>query len=262
MAIVTSGDDTPIAVWQTGAGPPLVMVHGVLADHTTTWRHVLPLLSRSFTVYVMDRRGRGGSGDAPRYALGREAEDVAAVVESIPGPVNLLGHSHGALCALEAARLTTTLRRLVLYEGVPRKGEVQLPVPVLDRLEELFRAGEVEEMLVVMLGYLVGIPPDEIRLLRSQGDAWATRLSNARTLVRELRAGSGYAFAPERFAEMRTPTLLLVGGDSPAVEHQDARAVARGLPDARVAILPGQGHLAMYTAPALFVEEVVRFLAT
>lgn len=67
----------------------------------------------------MDRRGRGESGDGPAYSLDREAEDVAALVDSIGQPVNVLGHSYGALCAIKAALLTNNIRRLILYEGVP-----------------------------------------------------------------------------------------------------------------------------------------------
>jgi alpha-beta hydrolase superfamily lysophospholipase len=56
------------------------------ADHTTTWRFVLAELERRFTVYAMDRRGCGGSGDAPACDLQREAEDVAAVVDAAAHP--------------------------------------------------------------------------------------------------------------------------------------------------------------------------------
>jgi pimeloyl-ACP methyl ester carboxylesterase len=59
---------------------------------------------------------------------------------------------------------------------------------------------------------------------------------------------------------MRTPTLLLVGSDSPPRELENAGGVADGLPDARVVLLPGQQHAAMHTAPEVFVREVVRFL--
>jgi pimeloyl-ACP methyl ester carboxylesterase len=52
----------------------------------------------------------------------------------------------------------------------------------------------------------------------------------------------------------------LVGEDSPPFESGSAEAITRALPDAQVAVLPGQQHLAMYTAPELFVREVVRFL--
>ncbi|MGH9199572.1 MAG: alpha/beta fold hydrolase, partial [Acidimicrobiia bacterium] len=84
------------------------------ADHTR-WSPLLPALEQHFTVYAMDRRGRGESGDAEPYALEREFEDVAAVVNAARPQVNLLGHSYGALCAMEAALRTTRLQKLVLY---------------------------------------------------------------------------------------------------------------------------------------------------
>lgn len=111
-----------------------------------------------------------------------------------------------------------------------------------------------------MLRAVVEMPPEEIELLRSQRDAWAVRLANARTLPRELRTEERYTFAPERCRILRTPTLLLVGGDSPPRELENARGVADALPDARVVVLPRQQHAAMYTAPEVFVRGVVRFL--
>jgi pimeloyl-ACP methyl ester carboxylesterase len=257
---VTSRDGTPIAFWRSGSGPPLLLIHGATADHTTTWRFVRPELERHFTVLAMDRRGRGGSGDGPEYDLQREAEDVAAVVEAMGEPVNVLGHSHGALIALEAALRTRKIRRLVLYEGVPLRGTDLFAPGSIQRLEALLEAGDMEAMLVTMFRDVVQMPPEEIELLRSQQDAWSIRLGNARTLPRELRANEGYVFEPDRFRAMRAPTLLLVGADSPTREQRSAEAVARALPDGRVGILAGQQHAAMYAAPALFVAEVLRFL--
>lgn len=56
------------------------------------------------------------------------------------------------------------------------------------------------------------------------------------------------------------PALELVGGDSPARELANAKGVVNALPDARLVVLPRQQHLAMYTAPDVFVSEVVKFL--
>src|SRR5438876_7125721 len=98
---VTSRDGTRLAVWRSGQGPPLVLVHGTTVNHTD-WAPVLPALRERFTVYAMDRRGCGASEDAPDYALEREFEDIAAVVDSAGEQVRLLGHSFGALCSLEA----------------------------------------------------------------------------------------------------------------------------------------------------------------
>jgi pimeloyl-ACP methyl ester carboxylesterase len=83
---------------------------------------------------------------------------------------------------------------------------------------------------------------------------------NARTVPREQRALKGYGFVHERYGDLRTPTLLLVGAHSPPHERESAEGLVRALPDARIVELPGQGQLAMYTAPQLFVQEVARFL--
>jgi pimeloyl-ACP methyl ester carboxylesterase len=259
--LVASRDGTRIAYWQSGTGPALLLVHGATADHTTTWRLVLPDLERHFTVYAMDRRGRGGSGDGADYELQREAEDVAAVIDAIGGPVSVLGHSYGALVAIEGVRLTANVERLVLYEGVPLRGADLFDLAIVARLEALLRAGDVEGMLIGMYRDVVGMPAGDIEIIRAQRDAWARRLANAPTLPRELAAERGYEFEPVRFADVRVPTMLLVGGDSPARELENARGVAAALPDARVVVMPGQHHAAMYTAPDEFVAEVVRFSA-
>jgi pimeloyl-ACP methyl ester carboxylesterase len=107
---VLSEDGTSIAVWQSGEGAPLVLVHGTTADHTR-WAPVLPALEERFNVLAIDRRGRGRSGDADDYAIEREFENVAAVVEWAGDGVNLLGHSYGGVCAIEAALLTDRVRK-------------------------------------------------------------------------------------------------------------------------------------------------------
>ncbi|MGH7552063.1 MAG: alpha/beta fold hydrolase, partial [Longimicrobiales bacterium] len=231
------------------------------ADHTTTWRQVLPEFERTFTVYAMDRRGCGGSADSPVYERMREAEDVAAIVDSIGEPVSVLGHSHGALCGLEATLLTPHVHKLIAYEGVPLRGADDIRSDVIEKLEAILDAGDVEGVLITMLSELVGMPREELELMRAQRDAWAVRLANARTIPRELRAYERYVFEPERFGAMRTPTLLLVGEHSPARELENAKGIADALPDARVGTIPGQHHIAMYTAPEIFVTEVTRFLA-
>src|SRR5205085_11481698 len=111
------------------------------ADHTR-WAPLLPALDERFTVHAVDRRGRGASGDDRDYAIEREFEDVAAVVDAIGGPVHLLGHSYGALCALEAALRSDRLRSLVLYEPPIPAGVTIYPPGMIDRLQALLDAGD------------------------------------------------------------------------------------------------------------------------
>jgi pimeloyl-ACP methyl ester carboxylesterase len=256
---VPSVDGTPIACWRSGEGPPLVLVHGTAADHNR-WVSVLPAFEQRFTVYAIDRRGRGGSGDSDDYAVEREFEDVAAVVDSLGESVNLLGHSYGALCALEAALLTRNIHKLVLYDpGIELAGQEIYPPEVIERLEALLKAGDRDGVVATTMREVAGLPPETVEYMRSQ-PAWQARVAAAHTIPRELRAVKAYRFDPERFRDLGVPTLPLSGGDSPAALRKAAEAVDEMLPDSRLVVMPGQGHAAMDTGTDLFTSEVLRFL--
>lgn len=260
METVCSTDGTRIAFQRSGQGSPLVLVHGSAADRTR-WAPVLPAFERSFTVYALDRRGRGESEDSERYALEQEFEDVLAVIDSIAEPVFLLGHSFGAICSLEATRRTTRVRKLVLYEPpipIP-PGIGMYPSDVLARIQAFLDGGDPEGALTTFLQDVVRMPPQQIELLRS-APGWSERVAAAHTTLREMQAGNEYVFEPEHFREVSIPTLLLLGGESPAVFKTAIEAVHAALPESQVRILPGHQHVAMNTAPELFTREVVGFL--
>ena len=252
----TSGDGTQIAAWRGGDGPPLVLVHGAAADHSR-WAPVLPALEQHFTVLAIDRRGRGESGDTDEYAIEREYEDVAAVVESAGEGVGLLGHSFGGMCAIESALLTDRVSKLVLYE--PPMGFLASPPHVVDRLGALLEEGKRDELVAVFMREVAGLPPDQVELLRSL-PAWEARLAAAHTIPREERASREYAFEPNRFRGLDVPTLFLEGGDSPAPFKAAGEAVQEALPNCRIVVLAGQRHAAMDTATELFTAEVSSFL--
>ncbi len=133
MEYVVSNDGTRIAYERRGEGPPLVLIHGTGIDHSY-WDPVAPELGRHFTVYSVDRRGRGQSGETAPYAIQREFEDVAAIVGSIAGDVFLVGHSYGALCSLEAALLTKNIGKMILNEPpMYTTVEVSFPETLLPR---------------------------------------------------------------------------------------------------------------------------------
>lgn len=253
---VASADGTPIALWRSGTGPPLVLVHGATADHSR-WSPVLPALEERFTILAMDRRGRGRSGDAQEYAITREYEDVVAVVERAGADASLLGHSYGGICAIEAALLTEGIAKLVLYE--PPMGFLRSPPEVIARLEELLAAGKRDELVGYFLQEVAGLPADQVALMRSM-PAWEARVAAAETIPREERASREYDFDPDRFRGLDVPTLFLLGGDSPDPFRRAAEAVREALPDCRVAVMPGQRHAAMDTGADLFTGEVLSFL--
>ncbi len=260
METIISKDGTRIAYQRSGKGPPLVLVHGTAANHSR-WSPVLPTLEEHFTVYAVDRRGRGGSGDADGYAVEKEFEDIASVVDSIGEPVNLLGHSYGALCSLEAALLTRNICNLVLYDpGIEVTGQEIYPHEVIDRLETLLDKGDRDGIVVTTMREVAGLPPETVEHLRTL-PVWQTRVAAAHTIPRELRAVKGYRFDPERFKGLGgVPTLLLSGGASPAALRKATEATDMTLPDSRIVVMPGQGHAAMDTGTDLFTAEVLRFL--
>lgn len=259
METITSRDGTAIAYQRSGAGPPLILVHGTSATHTR-WRPVLPAFEERFTVYAVDRRGRGGSGDADDYAIEREFEDVAAVIDAIDEPVNLLGHSYGAICALEAARLTGNVRKLVLYEPpVPIAGAPLGDDTVIDRLQALLDEGDPELVVTTFFREVVGMPEAELSMFKAS-PAWPARVAAAHTLPRELWGQRSYRFESERFAALQVPTLLLLGGDSPRAMGLATRLIDGTLPNSRIAVMPGEQHIAIDTAPELFAREVLAFL--
>jgi pimeloyl-ACP methyl ester carboxylesterase len=235
------------------------LIHGTSADHTR-WRTVLPALEERFTVYAVDRRGRGESGDSHEYAIEREFEDIASVVESIDEPVNLLGHSYGALCSLEAALLTSNIRKLVLYEPpIPVGVEIFTP-GIIDKLQALLDAGDRDGVVTTFMGEVAQVRPNDLRLLQSL-PAWKARVAAAHTIPREERANRDYAFNAQRFSKLKTPTLLLVGGDSPQFLKAGSEALQPVLPNCKTVVMPGQQHAAMDTGTELFTDELLRFLA-
>jgi pimeloyl-ACP methyl ester carboxylesterase len=257
---VRSADRTPLAVWADGQGPSLVLVHGSMCDHTASDPLVAELRD-TMTTFAMDRRGFGASGDAAGYALEREFEDVAAVVEAVAdrtgGPVALWGHSYGAGCALGGAALTGAVHRLVLYEpglGIP------YPAGSIEAVEAALAAGDREAALLLVLVGIIGMTDEEIASLRS-GPRWPTMLASAPTVPRECRAEDGWTYRPGALDQVSAPTLLLAGAEShPVLKEATGRALA-AIPGARVEVLDGHGHLAYRTDPAMVAAVIRRFVS-
>jgi pimeloyl-ACP methyl ester carboxylesterase len=257
---ITSKDGTEIAFKRSGSGPPILLVHGSAGDHTR-WElfDVRPALAQHFTVYAMNRRGRGGSGDAVEYHVEREFEDIAAVVDSIDEPVTLLGHSYGAFCALGASLKTDNLRKLILYEPVFAVEDHQFVSPdVITELEAVMDKNDMEQLLILFMKKVARISPDEIEVLRS-APGWQRRVDAAHTLPRETIEPTKYTFHPEQFTDMTTPTLLLAGSESPAFFKEVTKTASNLLPNNRTKTFEGHGHVAMNTAPELFIETVIDF---
>ena len=259
MQTVTSSDGTKIAFETSGSGPALVLVHGTSAS-SARWGNIKPLLEPHFTVYVVDRRGRGGSGDTPAgtaYDYRCEFADIAAVVEAAKDPVILFGHSYGGLLSLGAAGLTGKIAAMVLYEAPVSLGG-GFSEDLLARMDAAVASGDRDTVLKIFCEEVVQMRASDIAALRAS-PAWPARLAAAHTIPRELRTAGVFALGSVHAERITAPTLLLHGADSPEFFKQSMARLAGTIPHAKTVALAGQQHVAMDTAPELLTQSVLDF---
>jgi pimeloyl-ACP methyl ester carboxylesterase len=262
-----SADGTPIRCAVEGVGAPLVMIHGT-GDTYKGFRRLKEHLAPHFTLYMMDRRGRGisGDGDDAKYELAREFEDVAAVVDAIAqetgGPVNVFAHSFGAMCALEGALLAHNLKRMVCYEpSLNRTAADPKRDATIEEMRRLIAAGDRDATVAAHLRGIINTSEETIAKQRAIPDAWAARMAMAHTMPRELHALKDHIFEPERYSPIAVPVRFLLGEKSVGRGPENAQRLVTAIPGAELVVLEGQGHFGYLTAPDLVAAKIVEFLA-
>jgi pimeloyl-ACP methyl ester carboxylesterase len=260
---VVSRDGTEIGFFTTGEGSPLLLIHGSLGDHQR-WDALRPYLEPHFSVHAMDRRGRGASGDASSYSIEREYEDVAAVIDAIAASagetVRVYCSSFGGLCLFGGYPLTKHIGRIALYEAWPaiEPAELSVSPDILDRADALLAEGRREAALELAYREELELSDEELEMVRSQ-PSWPARVAAAHTIPREARAFAQVSFDASQASKIDAPTLLLIGSESPVWGPQ-ASQVAAALPDARVAVIEGQGHVADLFAPERVAQHLLGFM--
>ncbi|HEX6116076.1 MAG TPA: alpha/beta hydrolase [Solirubrobacterales bacterium] len=258
---VTSADGTRIGFERMGQGPPLVAIHGGVADRTR-WLAVAGALAEAHTLILLDRRGRGLSADEAEggYALGREVDDLDAVIAAVGGSARVLAHSYGGLVALEAMASGSALERAVIYEpAFDTPGQETFPPTILGRVDELIGAGEREAALELFFREVVGADDAMISSLK-ETPVWAARVAAVHTITREGVVVRDVGFDPGRFADLNVPVRLLIGSESPEPLKASTRAAHAAVPGSELVELEGQGHAAMDTGTEAFLSAVLEFL--
>ena len=262
---ILSGDGTPIAVFSSGDGPPLILIHGTTADHTT-WRATGPVLALRYRVHAVDRRGRGASGDGEGpYSIELEYDDLAAVADEVAGeaemPVDVVGHSYGGRIGLGAALRTASIGRLVVYEGAPSPadGPGYRPTGVEDRIAKLIEAGDRDAALQTFFREIVRMPEAELTAYRAN-PVWPVRVAAVHTSLREIEAEGSPAASLDALGGVAVPVLQLLGGASAEPFGQAVDALRARLSRGRVVVIPGARHAAHHTHVDEFVGAVRSFL--
>lgn len=256
---VVSTDGTRIGFLTGGRGPTLLLVHGGMCS-SRRWAALWPLLTRRFHVAAMDRRGRASSPDGHRYSLAAEYDDVAAVAACLTArqgtPIDVFGHSFGAVCALGATAGGAPVRRLALYEP---PGPQTVTSDWLDRVRVMIEQRQFGRAMAGFLVDVVGLSRQQVDVLRTRSDGPDPLPIVERTLLREAEALTTVELR-DLGAAVTQPVLLLLGEVGPPWADVVTHSLADALPAGDVQVLPGQGHEAVDTAPDLVAGRLERFL--
>ncbi len=223
-----------------GSGSPVVLVHG-LSGSTRWWQRNLPALADHHRVYLVDLPGFGGmTGWQGGFALAEAADWVHAWMDAVSlSRANLVGHSMGGYISLElAARHPEAVSRLTLVNpaGIPTGHDVvSATIPLATAV---FHTSPAFYPTLLVDGLRAG----PATVLRAASEILAGD-------VREL------------LAEVSAPTLLIWGKNDTLVPVSAGAVMREALPNARLLVLEGAGHVSMFDRPHAFNRAVLRFLA-
>ena len=259
METVRSADGTTIAYDQAGHGPLLILVDGAMSARPSK-SQLAGLLAEHFTVLSYDRRGRGDSGDTQPYAVGREIEDIEALIDRHGPGACLYGHSSGGCLALDAAaELGPKVSRLAVYEA-PYNDDPAFRQTWAQYLEQLNAALAANRRgdAVALFMRLVGTPADQVEAMR-QAPFWPGMAAIAPTLAYDHAGvmGQDPSVPVDRAARLDVPALVMYGTASPLFMARTARTLSKALPHAELRALDGQDH---NVDPALLAPVLTAFL--
>jgi pimeloyl-ACP methyl ester carboxylesterase len=246
MRHVTSKDGTKIVYDRAGEGDPIVLIDGALCSRSFgPMPRLASLLAPQFTVITYDRRGRGESGDTLPYALGREIDDIEALIDATGGSAFLFGTSSGGSLALEAALAlgASKVGRLAIYEAPYNTDSAtrQRAIEYRKELNGLLAAGRRGDAAAAFMR-LVGTPAGQIDGMR-QTPVWQAFEAVAPTLAYDNAAlGDDGAVPVERAACISMPSLVMSGDASPTTMRDPAKLLAGAIPGAEHRELAGQRH--------------------
>jgi len=146
---ITSRDGTTIGYLQLGNGPGVILLHGGMKASQDLMKLAIAL-SKTFTLYIPDRRGRGLSGPhGDHFSIMSEVEDMQAIITKT-GANNIFGHSSGALITLRTALATPTIQNVALYEP-PFSVNGSIPTSWVPRYDREIAEGNLAAALITAL---------------------------------------------------------------------------------------------------------------
>ena len=266
-----------VAVCTAGAGPVVLLIHG-MAGSSTTWRHVLPALAERFTVIAPDLLGHGES-EKPRrgeYALSAHANFLRDLLEVLGHErATFVGQSLGGGVAMQLAyQFPERCERLVLVGSGGLGRDVNLVLraltfPGVDQVFPLFCTPLLRDAGNAVLSWLraigVRVAPGVEEIRRSY--ASLADADTRRAFFRTLRAvvdirGQTVSATDRLYLASHVPTLIMWGGQDPFIPVGHARTAHEAMLGSRLVIFDNAGHFPHCDEPERFAQVLVDFLTS
>lgn len=266
--------DAPLRLWveERGRGKPILLIHG-LGANTYTWRELVPALARTHRVITVDLKGFGRSDKPFDDAYG--ALDQAALVKRLIvrrglADLTLIGHSLGGGVALALAYDLSrsrpgTVRRLVLMSSIAYRQPLPpslalLQVPVLAQLGAFTVPAEIQVYQALHEAYY-----DPAKITRDAVRAYATPLYEPAARYALLKSVEqivppNLSQVVAHYRDIRQPALLIWCAEDGIVPLWVGRKLARDLPNSRLAVMRGCGHVPQEEAGARTLRLLRKFI--
>lgn len=263
-----------IAYHLAGDGPLVVLIHG-MAGSSAAWRHVVPALSRRFTVLAPDLLGHGASAK-PRgdYSLSGHANVLHDLLTALGHErATLIGQSYGGGVALQLAyQFPEHVERLGLVSsgGLGREVSLLLRSLTLPGAQQMFPAVCSPQLRAIARGAVSWLAGIGLRATPAAEEAWLAYASLAdadaqRAFFRTLHAvidpgGQAVGAADRLYLATRVPTLIVWGARDGLIPVSHAHAAHAAIPGSRLEIFEDVGHFPHCEAPERFIAVLEGFI--
>ena len=232
---------------QRGEGEPLLLIMGMSGTHLTWGDEFLDLLARDFAVTTYDHRGVGkSSATEPGYSIADLADDAAGLLANLGiDAAHVLGISMGGMVAQELAlRHPERIRTLAIGCSYPGgEGSALAPQSTLERIQGGWASGDREQALRAMWEVNVseGVAADADVFAKFRESALALAVPIP-VIMGQMQAIGGHDTLA-RLTSVTAPTLVIHGTADAMLPVQNGRLIAEAIPNARLEIFDGVGHL-------------------